>query len=414
MSKRFLLLVGGGIFLLIIIVGGLFLGKKPPAPKVSLVVWGFEKKEVFSEIFRNYQKLRPNVKIIYVQKEYAHYEEELIDALASGRGPDVFLIKNTWLLKHKNKLAPMPESLASFKEIENAFVDVVLKDFSDGKKIYALPLSVDTLALYWNKDLFNNASIALAPRTWEELEKIVPLLTETDNFGKIVRSAIPLGVVSNIENASEIILALMLQKKENLVDLKRKKVLFDDKVREAIEFYLQFADPLSYYYSWDSEMHWSTDAFSEGKTAMMLGFYYQKKIIEKKSPYLNFSIAPLPQFSNKKATLASYWGFATSVASKNSFWAWDLILYLVNNPSAEIYLKKTKNPPALRFLVNKYLKDPEIGVFCQQALYAKSFPVKDPKSLDNLIEEMIESLIRKEKTIEEALDDFSKKLEALY
>ena len=413
MSRKLIFLIVIGIGL-VFIIGIIFFGRKPELPEVTLVVWGFDEGGVFSEIFKNYKKLRPNVKIEYFQKSYSNYEKDLIDALASGKGPDVFFIKNTWLLKHKNKLAPMPQNLASFKEIKDAFVDVVLKDFSLDQKIYALPLSVDTLALYWNKDLFNNASIALPPKTWSEVKTITSKLTKTDVSGKIVQSAISMGTFSNIDNASKIILTLMLQKKENLFDLKRKKFLFDKNVEDALDFYLQFSDPFSYYYTWNNEMHWSIDSFSEGNLAMMIDFSYQKKVIQDKSPYLNFSVAPLPQFSDKKATFASYWGLATSITSKHPYWAWDLILYLVNNPSAEIYLKKTKNPPALRFLISKYLNDPEIGVFCQQNLYAKSFPIKDEKELDNLVKEMIESLIKKEKTKKEALEEFGKKIEKFY
>jgi len=206
-----------GILLLVIFIFLILVFfQKPRPPKITLVVWGFDKEEVFDEIFKNYHKLHKNVKIEYFQKDYRNYEEELLDALASGKGPDIFPIKNTWLLKHKNKLAPMPQKMIPFKEIEEAFVDVVLKDFSSDHQIYALPLSVDSLALYWNKDLFNSAGIALPPRTWEEVEKITPRLTKIDPFGKITQSAIALGTVSNIDQASKIILTLMLRKKKEV------------------------------------------------------------------------------------------------------------------------------------------------------------------------------------------------------
>jgi len=413
MNRRIIFSLGV-LLLVIFIFLILVFSQKPKPPKITLVVWGFDEEEVFDEIFKNYHKLHKNVKIEYFQKDYRNYEEELLDALASGKGPDIFPIKNTWLLRHKNKLAPMPPKMVPFKEIEEAFVDVVLKDFSSNNQIYALPLSVDSLALYWNKDLFNSAGIALPPRTWEEVEKITPRLTKIDPFGKITQSAIALGTVSNIDQASKIILTLMLQKKKPLFDLERNEFLLDEKVKEAVDFYLKFSDPFSNCYTWNDQMHWSVDAFSEGKCAMLLGFSYHKKIIEEKSPYLNFSIVPLPQFSDQKLTLASYWGFAVSATSKHPYQAWDLILYLVNTPSAEIYLQKTKKPPALRFLVNKYLNDPEIGVFATQALYAQSFPAKSESQLDNLIKEMIQSLIREEKTTEEALEDFKRKIESFY
>ena len=41
---------------------------------------------------------------------------------------------------------------------------------SPGFTSHALPLSIDTLAMIYNKDLFNTAGIATVPATWEGLQ----------------------------------------------------------------------------------------------------------------------------------------------------------------------------------------------------------------------------------------------------
>ena len=45
------------------------------------------------------------------------YENDLRDALAAGNGPDVFLIHNSWLTKHQDKLSPAPDSVLTPKQV---------------------------------------------------------------------------------------------------------------------------------------------------------------------------------------------------------------------------------------------------------------------------------------------------------
>ena len=55
----------------------------------------------------------------------------------------------------------------SLGQVRDLFVDVVSKDvILEDNKIYGLPLSVDTLAMFYNKDLLNNAGISEAPKYW--------------------------------------------------------------------------------------------------------------------------------------------------------------------------------------------------------------------------------------------------------
>ncbi len=410
-GKKFLILISLGI-LIFIILGILFFGKKPPAPKITLVVWGFDEKEAFAKIFADYHKLRPNVKILYFKKDFRNYETELIDALASGKGPDVFPIKNTWVLRHKNKLAFAPKNLISPAKLKNYFCDVVAQDFVVQDKIYGLPLSVDSLVLFWNRKLFNNAGIALPPQTWQEVKQITPLLTKITPSGKIEQSAIALGSFDNISNASQILLALFLQKEPDLIEKIKKKFIGNENLVKALKFYLSFSNPSFENYTWNNELHLSLDAFSEGTLAMMLGFFWQKKIIEAKSPYLDFSISEMPQFSEKKATLASYWAFSASITSKHPQWAWDFIYFMTLNASeAESYFLKTSQPPALRILINKYLNHPQVGVFLKSNLYAQSFPIKIKKEkLDNLVRDLLKSIQSQFQSYDSALKEFFKKM----
>jgi len=82
---------------------------QPNNYEVRLEVWGFDDSDAMAKVISEYQKRNPRVKeIVYKKITIDTYETELMDALATGNGPDIFLIHNTWLPKHADKLAPAP------------------------------------------------------------------------------------------------------------------------------------------------------------------------------------------------------------------------------------------------------------------------------------------------------------------
>jgi ABC-type glycerol-3-phosphate transport system substrate-binding protein len=157
--------------------------------------------------------MNPNVKnITYRKLAVETYKDDLINAFASGKGPDIFLIRNSWRKAFEDKSAPAPSALISEQEYRNRLVDVAADDFINAdKQIYGVPLSVDSLALYYNKDLFNVAGITRPPETWDEVAAYTRLLTSIDQFGSFTRSGIALGTGTNINRSSDILIALMMQ-----------------------------------------------------------------------------------------------------------------------------------------------------------------------------------------------------------
>ena len=127
----------------------------------------------FSDIIAKYNAIHPYITINYRKLRYSEYENELLNALAEDRAPDIISIHNTWIKKYQSKIEPMPEQITmaypvekgsikkevvpelrttksiALKDIKNNFIDTVYKDVvikKDGKeRVYGLPLSVDTL-----------------------------------------------------------------------------------------------------------------------------------------------------------------------------------------------------------------------------------------------------------------------------
>jgi ABC-type glycerol-3-phosphate transport system substrate-binding protein len=408
LSKRQLFILAGiGIAILFLVIAIIF-GRHRPGAGAELTVWGvFDTQEAYQEIFANFRR-ETGISAVYIQKDIATYETDLINALAAGRGPDILMIHNSWLPKHSDKIVPAPTALVAPHMVRELYPNVVADDFVAGDQVWALPLSIDTLALFYNRHLFNQAGIVFPPATWEELVAIAPRLTLTDADGRIEQSAIAMGTTFNINRPSDILAMLMLQVGSSIVDRNDMQAVFNRRIEGAadrsageyaLEFYLQFSNPARPAFSWDTHQHYSIDAFSEGTLAMMLSYAFQIPTIRAKGPFVDFGVSMLPQPAGRRDRVdyANYWGFAVSNQSWRQFEAWQLISFMTTRiDSAEIYFRNTGRPPALRVLIQENMNRPVVGVFSQQALTAKSWFQPDPARVESIFWVMMESTRRRE------------------
>jgi len=438
-------------------------GSKPPVYKVTLDVWGlFDNRDAYEEIFANYAKLNPNVQINYRKLTSDTYREDIIEALASGQGPDIFLINNTWLPSFGDKLAGAPPEIFGEQKFRGNFPDVVIADFLNEGKVFAVPLTVDSLNLFYNKNLFNEAGITSPPEDWNKFVDYSRRMTKIDNMGQIIQAGAALGTAYNINRSTDVLSVLMLQNGTNMTDSSRTSVSFDKIANteqgnsfpgeNALTFYTQFAKASAPSYSWNKNLHYSIDAFAEGKLGMMLNYSWQRDAILNKSPKLNFDVAPLPQISGSQpVSYANYWGYAVSknkstaasgsAAQKNPQQvpvpneiriqeAWKLLSYLTAKPeatganiaaaqskkvdpnfdSAKAYLVKTGKPAARRDLIELQKSDSRIGVFAKENLIAKNWYQIDPAAEESIFAEMIDQVNRGQFEPAEALKSAAAKI----
>ena len=454
MQNRWKIFLGGflAVSFLVLISG---CGCKPVTQKykVDLEVWGpIDDTDSYAEIFNNYRKLNPNVgNIVYKKQRIETYEKDLIDALASGNGPDIFLLHNDWLANFSNKIATAPKDILTEQKFRQNFVDVAAADFVSDGDIFAVPLSVNALALFYNKDLFNAAGIVMPPKTWDEFTADAVKLTKVNSTGEMTQAGAAIGTAYNINRSTDILNLIMLQNGLSMVDA-TGRVNFGREAgaKIALEFYTQFAKSNSGKYVWNPTQHNSIDAFSEGTLAMMLNYSWQIETIKNKSPKLNFAVSVAPQFPGTVPTsFANYWAYGVAknkVASANATptqtapvsndlriaEAWKFLTYLTtkgepqtaqasattgvgrvfdpNFDPAESYLGKTNQPAARRDLIERQKSDPELGVFAESNLIAKNWQKDDPILMETVFAEMIDAVNRGMLSISDAVSGAEKKL----
>ena len=432
LTKAQIVVIGAmafGLTFLVLCLGGFVPFCKSSGSKIKkMTVWGvFDNRTVLETGLNEFVNLHGGLEITYKKIPVDEYEKELVNELAAGRGPDVVYIQNAWLPKYEDKLQPISDEVISIVDLRREFPDVVETDFAPDGDIYALPLYLDTLALYYNKDVFNSAGLTRPPKTWEEFQDYVKKISRIDATGEILRSAAAMGTARNINRSTDILNLLMLQAGAKMVNRDDEIATFGN-IRfiegagdinpglEALTFYTDFANPLKSVYTWNDDQDYSIDAFYAGKTAMMINYSHHIQTLHDKSPSLNFGIAPIPQPKNqsKLVNYPNYWGLAvTKKAGKTSELAFEFVRFMTNQANSQIYAQLTEKPVARRDLVEWQRTDPELGVFSLQGLTAISWWQKDNLIIEQIFANMIESVIKDGNAPAKALSDAEEQVSVL-
>lgn len=428
MERKKLLIIVGGIAVVLIIILAVGLRRDLKPKPAQLEIWAvYDSRETWGEFIDSYQKENKHISIDFKTKSFLDYENELINAFAAGEGPDIFYFHNTWLPKHKLKLSPMPQSeeFMTARDFENTFMDTAYLDFVDENKIYALPLYIDTLALYYNKNFFNTAGISSPPITWSEFIEDVEILTKRDQWGNITQSGAAIGTAENVNRSTDILCLLMLQTGTKMTDDGNRKAIFNQATylekkpfnpgQEALRFYTDFANPNKQAYCWNRQMPYSIDAFYQGKTAMMINYSHHIETIQDKASYFDFDVAPVPQIKVREfdVNYPNYWGLAVSKTSKHSTVAWKLISSFAQRQNLQNYLEKAQRPTSRRDLVKWQESDPYLGIFARQALSAQSWYQADSGAIEKIFANMVQSVVVGEAQIEQAINKAADQVSAL-
>jgi len=433
-EKNKWLFIVAGLVMAIAVAGMIFIGpqfqnkdKEPvvkkgeEVPQTEIIMWGlWDESSVIDELANSYQSIDPTIKITYKKVAITDYEKELVQALAEDRGPDIFAIHHTWPYQASimNLAQPMPDSVMTLDEYYSSFVKVVPNDFIKDEKIWGFPLFIDTLAFFYNKDLYYIENIQDPPTTWEEVQNLSKQLTKIDLNGNIVQAGITMGAGANIARSPDIISLLMLQGGIDLsgtIQYREGSEITKNYLSSAenvLKFYTDFANPRSTLYTWNLAQNYSLDVFAQKRAAMMIGYGYHIEQLATLSPRLNYGVSKIPQISDDPSILpvnyANYWGYTVAKRSQNSESSYKFLKFLTSKEASQKYFELTKRVSPRIDLVNTIKQDPTYGVFADQILTAQSWKQPNNYEEDKRIVESIDSILKGEQNITDSVSEFVK------
>jgi len=403
----------------------------------------YDNSDAFQEQIQAFQS--QNTGLTVRTKKFANldeYEDMIINEIAQGEGPDVFMIQNSWMTKHLKKLLPMPADLpvvVTPDMFRQTFFQAASDDLIIDNQVYGMPLSMDNLAIYYNKAYFKDllATTTQPGNLWEEVKEQVFQLTKPNNSPeRFALAGIAMGRADNINSAVDNLYTLMLQYGVNFYDDKEEKATFaaDSTSQasgvknpgvEALTLYTSFGLPSYKNYSWNDTITGydptkkEIGPFVRGKVAMILGYPYlydvlvqeiqnQQKAGGAHIDINDIGIAPMPQLVSpteglKRDTLASYFPLVVARTTDLPKESWSLIEYLTTKDSLQTYHKKTKKPTSRLDMAQDQQTEPLFGIFAYQAPFAKSIKIYDAKSYNKIFSDAIQEVVTNISTPRDAL-----------
>ncbi|MEK7106722.1 MAG: extracellular solute-binding protein [Patescibacteria group bacterium] len=391
-----------------------------------VLIWGNIDSQAMNAVIQNTVDNNQDFdQLKYEEKDPATYESELVNALASGSGPDMFILRQDQLLQNAERVIPIPATSLSPTQFNNLFIDAGAV-FLDPRGVLGIPIFADPLVLYWNKDMLNAAGYAKPPSTWAEVQKMGERMQKRNDAGAIVKSAIALGEYANVTNAKEILSVLILQAGGRIVARNNTGILTTDLssggtdtaqyAESALRFYTEFANPSKSYYSWNSSLPESQKTFAAGDLALYIGFASEGPAIAKINPNLNFDVAPLPQIKNGENAVntARVYGILISRTAKNQPGAFAVVSQFAS--ASETGMGRNLSlvlgvPSALRDV----LALPSTGtgeLYKREALISRSWFDPNPDKTSSIFRAMIENITGGSLSLSDAIQRASQEIGA--
>ena len=311
------------IFILLVLAGlaiyKFVLPRFQKPKEVTLTYWGlWESEATMKGVIDEWEKKNLHIKVNYIQQSPKEYRERLQSALARNQGPDIFRYHISWMPMLKNEVAPIPSDVMTTADFESTYYPVIKENLRLGTSYVGLPLGIDTLALFYNEDIFQAAG-KTPPTSWDQLRQTAIELTTHDESGRIQTAGVALGTTSNVEHWSDILGLMMLQ---NGVDLANPT---SQLAQDALIYYTIFNKTDNV---WNETLPSSTIAFATGKVAMYFGYSWDIFELKNINPNLKFKVVEIPQLPDTEVNWASFWVEGVSKRSQASKESWEFLKFL--------------------------------------------------------------------------------------
>lgn len=357
---------------------GLSLASASAAP-VTLTYWQYDyasKVSTMNELIKKFEAANPDITVKQETFPYDAYNQKVASSVPAGQGPDVVNLFYGWLPQYVDSgyLLPLPAKDFPVKKIEAEFAPMV-QTSKIGGKYYALPTSVRTLAVFYNKDLFKAARLT-PPRTWEDFIAAGE---------KIVRGAPPrfttlgFGIQPDGQDYHMVREVLVRQFGGQPYSKDGRQTAYDSEAgRKAMAFYTDLATKYKLgvpnFFPGNNSYR---DAFIAGKVGMIIDGSFAVNTIKSGAKF-DWGVVPLPVLKDNgvRSNFGSYWvnGITKNAKGDKLDAAVKFLKFLTSEQTQRTWLENVGEIPASRKLAGdaSLRKDPVFGAFVGSLPFAHS------------------------------------------
>lgn len=398
----------------------------------DVVLWGTIPEQTFMEVVRELQADNDIYEALkYIEKDPLTYEDDLLQSLAEGTGPDLVLLTEKEVLTNQPRMQQIPFESFPLRTYQDMFLEESnLLVTQTG--IIGFPFLIDPLVMYYNKDILSNNGYARPPETWTEILSITPTITQKDSSFNITKSTIALGSYDNITNAKDIFWMLTLQAGNPVIErymdeqdgVEKYRSIFNNTLNFTLNpayastnFFTQFSNPTKTVYTWNRSLPQSQTSFVSGDLAFYLGYASEFQTIRRINPNLNFDVTLVPQSqsSDRKVTYGSMSLFTIPKTTKNANGALNMILALTSKEAQQLFSQRL-GIPSVRddLLATASVANSFETIFNRSAIISRGILEPDVKQSNAIIKELIDTIVSGQYEVSVAVERAQEKLRLLF
>lgn len=411
----------------------------------SLTVYlPFDEVGVYEKISADFLADNPGAKLTfkYIEaKDAKEYEATVVNEIADGAGPDIWLVRSDWIPKHAAKSVPLPslsnqpDPIAAAKgKLEPSIVD--LNTFAG--KLYGVPLFADSLAVIYNLSLYNSAlaatdearqALGSFPKTWDVLKQQATAVTQKRG-SVITRSGLALGTAETGYAPVDVLGAMLAQNGAsifteeldavafNLAQFKNGQSVFP--ATDALSLFTSFARSGEPNYSWNNDLGSAVDAFKAQQAGALVGYYSLVQELTKENLGFDLGVTALPQPSDAtdRVDYGVSWSHIISNQSPNAALAQSYLYYLATDPVQASYSEQTTKISArpVSLTVPQFVvRNPSefFTVFKAQFKTIRQLQKPEWQVVDEILQDAVKSVVNTGQSIQAAVDSAAARFKTL-
>jgi ABC-type glycerol-3-phosphate transport system substrate-binding protein len=393
----------------------------------SVTIWGtIPNGEISSALSTIQRKTSGLAGVTYTEKDPATYDSDILNAFATGNGPDLILLDQDQLISYSKRIILIPFSSYSERTFRDTFFDEAgLLVFPSG--IAGVPFAYDPIVMYWNRDMFASAGIVNPPAYWDEMLTDVPKLTETNDNNDVLKSGLAFGESTNVDHFKDILSLLMLQAGSPITTVGSGgdvSLSLESNTENngqypgdaALQFFTQFSNPIKTVYSWNRALPDARQEFLSGDLAIYFGYASEYKDLKAANPNLNFDLAAVPQSrtASHRSSTGKMTFFAIPKLSKNQNGAFIAALGLTTAEAEGLFIVDSKLPPVRRDLLSETPDDAYQSVLYDSAIIAHGWLDPNPTASTAIFARMIDEVTSGAKQVSSAVSEADAALAQLF
>lgn len=366
--------------------------RKEKTPVVQLAFWGDRWNRVLAaSLVDSYNQTDPEVRVRYLPIE-GQYEGKLLTMIAGGTPPDIILLNPSQLIDYASReillgLDDFMENDSEFGELKKDIHPGLLEDGKYQDRIYGVPIWGNTMALFYNRDLFDEEGMSYPDETWD-WEKVLTaakrLTKDKDGDGRIDQFGL-FGLEYTLGASYGWDLYLPIRGNNiELFSADGKRCLIEQpEVKEVIRWALDLRTkhhviPTTAYMQ-TGQFGWGGgETFSTGRIGMCIGGRWFFGVYLDKVKF-NWSVAPYPRGKSRVMTRGTLL-LGASKKTKYPEACWKFMRYVISKNGQEYMIKDRSDISILISMgktdayLNYYSRPRENKLFLDTFSHAERYP----------------------------------------